>query len=115
MNQPVDPPAPEPTGPFYSTWGPLDGPILRRAESPAIGVVGEPGGAWHIGMAFPAGQVEHRRGPAGRSEEHTSELQPHSHLGCRLLLEKKSGGTTATRRRGRGACGRLDRHGGPDE
>src|SRR3954449_13636981 len=26
---------------------------------------------------------------AGRSEEHTSELQSHSHLVCRLLLEKK--------------------------
>src|SRR5215211_8962431 len=27
--------------------------------------------------------------PAGRSEEHTSELQSHSDLVCRLLLEKK--------------------------
>src|SRR4051795_13782289 len=26
---------------------------------------------------------------SGRSEEHTSELQSHSHLVCRLLLEKK--------------------------
>jgi hypothetical protein len=58
------PPAPEPSGPFFSTWGPLDGPILRSDEPPAIGVVGEPGGAWPIGMAFPTGQVEHRRGAA---------------------------------------------------
>src|SRR5438132_11294441 len=29
------------------------------------------------------------RSPAGRSEEHTSELQSHSDLVCRLLLEKK--------------------------
>src|SRR5260221_5044669 len=28
-------------------------------------------------------------GPFGRSEEHTSELQSHSDLVCRLLLEKK--------------------------
>src|SRR5438034_5122802 len=28
-------------------------------------------------------------GLAGRSEEHTSELQSHSDLVCRLLLEKK--------------------------
>src|SRR5438034_6805956 len=28
--------------------------------------------------------------PAGRSEEHTSELQSHSDLVCRLLLEKKN-------------------------
>src|SRR5476649_3108538 len=27
--------------------------------------------------------------PSGRSEEHTSELQSHSELVCRLLLEKK--------------------------
>src|SRR5260221_3785475 len=30
-----------------------------------------------------------RRGPDPRSEEHTSELQSHSDLVCRLLLEKK--------------------------
>src|SRR5947207_11447213 len=29
------------------------------------------------------------RHPASRSEEHTSELQSHSELVCRLLLEKK--------------------------
>src|SRR5436190_12507098 len=29
------------------------------------------------------------RGPVARSEEHTSELQSHSDLVCRLLLEKK--------------------------
>src|SRR5260221_12560310 len=29
------------------------------------------------------------RGDPGRSEEHTSELQSHSDLVCRLLLEKK--------------------------
>src|SRR5438132_7793031 len=29
------------------------------------------------------------RGPNFRSEEHTSELQSHSDLVCRLLLEKK--------------------------
>src|SRR5437773_3915949 len=28
--------------------------------------------------------------PAGRSEEHTSELQSHHDLVCRLLLEKKN-------------------------
>src|SRR5438034_2444710 len=30
-----------------------------------------------------------RTGPCSRSEEHTSELQSHSDLVCRLLLEKK--------------------------
>src|SRR3712207_8771997 len=32
---------------------------------------------------------QHVRGGAGRSEEHTSELQSRQYLVCRLLLEKK--------------------------
>src|SRR3712207_7560038 len=35
-------------------------------------------------------RVQHRRAPAGRSEEHTSELQSRQYLVCRLLLEKKN-------------------------
>src|SRR4051812_49741052 len=35
---------------------------------------------------------------AGRSEEHTSELQSHVNLVCRLLLEKKKTGQTAAQR-----------------
>src|SRR5215510_6561388 len=42
---------------------------------------------------LPAGEVAGRdparAAPAGRSEEHTSELQSRRHLVCRLLLEKK--------------------------
>src|SRR5260370_11249679 len=46
---------------------------------------------------FAAGRFEYRIGakpydrpaPIGRSEEHTSELQSHLNLVCRLLLEKK--------------------------
>src|SRR5438132_7002818 len=33
----------------------------------------------------------------GRSEEHTSELQSHSDLVCRLLLEKKKNKTSSNR------------------
>src|SRR5688500_19342143 len=36
-----------------------------------------------------------RRGPAARSEEHTSELQSPCKLVCRLLLEKKKKTTTS--------------------
>src|SRR5437773_3550905 len=36
-----------------------------------------------------------------RSEEHTSELQSHHDLVCRLLLEKKKKQTTAEQQRGR--------------
>src|SRR5438093_9020177 len=35
------------------------------------------------------GVVVRRAAPAGRSEEHTSELQSLTNLVCRLLLEKK--------------------------
>src|SRR2546422_6886139 len=37
-----------------------------------------------------------RRSGAGRSEEHTSELQSRLHLVCRLLLEKKKDRTPVT-------------------
>src|SRR4051795_13785704 len=46
---------------------------IYRLPAPARGISGDRGG----------------RGTIGRSEEHTSELQSHSHLVCRLLLEKK--------------------------
>src|SRR4051812_49795047 len=36
-----------------------------------------------------AGALLARRAARGRSEEHTSELQSHVNLVCRLLLEKK--------------------------
>src|SRR5690242_21507892 len=42
-------------------------------------------------------QVEHT-GRVGRSEEHTSELQSHVNLVCRLLLEKKKNSVTTRRR-----------------
>src|SRR3712207_7992842 len=35
------------------------------------------------------GRADRGAGPAGRSEEHTSELQSRQYLVCRLLLEKK--------------------------
>src|SRR5260370_25793589 len=42
-------------------------------------------------LAFPSDLGARRpcRGLRGRSEEHTSELQSHLNLVCRLLLEKK--------------------------
>src|SRR2546430_11796008 len=42
------------------------------------------------------GCLERTRPPPTRSEEHTSELQSQSNLVCRLLLEKKNEGTSAT-------------------
>src|SRR6266853_1873240 len=54
-------------------------PIFRRALRHFHGCAGP------LGIEA---QVPHRR-RAGRSEEHTSELQSQSKLVCRLLLEKK--------------------------
>src|SRR4051795_12509501 len=52
-------------------------PIFERLDHLAVGQR-DPG---------PARDVEPRLDDAVRSEEHTSELQSHSHLVCRLLLE----------------------------
>src|SRR5436190_23757685 len=38
---------------------------------------------------YMAGLIGSSNSPVSRSEEHTSELQSHSDLVCRLLLEKK--------------------------
>src|SRR5438477_6822567 len=58
---------------------------------------GQPGNSW-APQAFPSlaswgvglylDEAAHET-PAARSEEHTSELQSHVNLVCRLLLEKK--------------------------
>src|SRR5438034_2897543 len=44
---------------------------------------------WCDVVAFDDAVATGRLGEALRSEEHTSELQSHSDLVCRLLLEKK--------------------------
>src|SRR5260370_19833186 len=40
-------------------------------------------------VCWPTGLVGGQDGKGSRSEEHTSELQSHLNLVCRLLLEKK--------------------------
>src|SRR6266571_7319840 len=61
--------------------------LFRPHRDPGAGRGGARGGRGHDGSA-PGG---HRGvpAPAVRSEEHTSELQSHVNLVCRLLLEKK--------------------------
>src|SRR2546430_6411680 len=51
----------------------------------AVGGTASSGVQRGFGTIFDA----HQSGTAGRSEEHTSELQSQSNLVCRLLLEKK--------------------------
>jgi hypothetical protein len=59
---PAQPAAPRPE-PYLSNWGPSNGPILGRDCPGAIGVLVD-GEAMPIGIAYPVGLVEHRRGPA---------------------------------------------------
>src|SRR5436190_17024893 len=54
---------------------------IREPEMAAGGHVSD--SCYRVGRPFPVQQGE-------RSEEHTSELQSHSDLVCRLLLEKKN-------------------------
>src|SRR5947207_7700752 len=60
-----------------------------------------------------AGFVKQARGRI-RSEEHTSELQSHSDLVCRLLLEKKKKRSSSpgmfTMSKSPASCSRLARH-----
>src|SRR5260221_3348357 len=55
----------------------------RRGELISSGAADVPGGGLGVGIEGAAAPLEMR------SEEHTSELQSHSDLVCRLLLEKK--------------------------
>src|SRR5260370_24821709 len=57
---------------------------LFRSE---LGVFG--GGEFGRGPGGALGRCTQRRARIRRSEEHTSELQSHLNLVCRLLLEKK--------------------------
>src|SRR5438034_6286484 len=58
-----------------------------RREFPAEHLVVFEDRATYTAYAFT--QPGHAAHPSWRSEEHTSELQSHSDLVCRLLLEKK--------------------------
>src|SRR5207237_9067973 len=62
--------------------------------SAAVDAVGDPlhalrDGRGRAGVSSAGGRAGDRVRATGRSEEHTSELQSHLNLVCRLLLEKK--------------------------
>src|SRR5438132_2898389 len=61
------------------------------ASASVTGIFGEPLGPVTITYAGSNGAA------VARSEEHTSELQSHSDLVCRLLLEKKKNKVATTR------------------
>src|SRR5882762_393373 len=56
----------------------------RRVTAPAQGPAARPAPRNNSRLL-----ARRNRGPSPRSEEHTSELQSHLNLVCRLLLEKK--------------------------
>src|SRR5260370_18694586 len=66
----------------------------RPAEAPAATA---PPAAAHALLLRHDALVVEGRGRRRRSEEHTSELQSHLNLVCRLLLEKKITNITKTR------------------
>src|SRR5438034_11814538 len=61
--------------------------IVDRYGGKSIALYGGGGQGNHAGGAYASGFL---RALGSRSEEHTSELQSHSDLVCRLLLEKKN-------------------------
>src|SRR5260370_32724964 len=60
---------------------PQDAALPRRCAAPGPNQLGTSNRKWHV--------VPRICGTGHRSEEHTSELQSHLNLVCRLLLEKK--------------------------
>src|SRR5690242_20949305 len=71
--------------------GLLPGEMLRPLEQLAVLHAGELGEGAVRRLVAPDAlrRREHRIAAVTRSEEHTSELQSHVNLVCRLLLEKK--------------------------
>src|SRR5436190_2766821 len=79
--------------PYTTLFRSLDAGAGRDALEPGVRARGR--GRW---KAAERGAVDAfgRPTPAERSEEHTSELQSHSDLVCRLLLEKKKKSNNGT-------------------
>src|SRR3712207_7391840 len=67
-------------------------PGARRGRRGVAAARGDRGGA-----PAPVRRLDAAQGQAGRSEEHTSELQSRQYLVCRLLLEKKKKETRTSR------------------
>src|SRR5260221_8441883 len=73
-------------GPFFKTNTPLRASLVEpQSEAPRLIVTGQVLSA----RCQPVANASEARSGVFRSEEHTSELQSHSDLVCRLLLEKK--------------------------
>src|SRR2546426_8633012 len=69
-------------------------PYTTLFRSPGLGAVRDVARAREDDRRVVGDQLDGDGVPAGRSEEHTSELQSPCNLVCRLLLEKKKKNTT---------------------
>src|SRR5260370_31789229 len=74
-----------------SERGPALGQVVRRGHRRAVSGPRAPApmAKGRVHHRAPPARLAHREGEI-RSEEHTSELQSHLNLVCRLLLEKKN-------------------------
>src|SRR5690242_21264833 len=99
----TDPPPTEPYPLSLHDALPISGSALSLGTRAGRGPRALAGRRAGLGLPRSAGRAADPVGPAapdGRSEEHTSELQSHVNLVCRLLLEKKNGEVRGRRRRG---------------
>src|SRR4051812_49577492 len=63
--------------------------VFRSSGKSRASAPGGPPGKYPEHVHHTSGSATPRHTPEVRSEEHTSELQSHVNLVCRLLLEKK--------------------------
>src|SRR5438034_8432791 len=79
----------DPAPPFIYTLSLHDALPIFRSSAPASRMNWRQWDYSSPAMMRPMSTDRRSRSTAARSEEHTSELQSHSDLVCRLLLEKK--------------------------
>src|SRR5260370_23742750 len=83
---------------LFRSVGVGGGPVAQSSVCPGAG---EPPGLFRQSGDGGAAVDQELCGSAARSEEHTSELQSHLNLVCRLLLEKKKNSERQRRTAGR--------------
>src|SRR5207237_9402827 len=86
--------SPFPYTTLFRSHPPSPWPCLRQVRRPVLASEPQPVlNQWAMRLPVPVrrrpGSRPHRNRQPHRSEEHTSELQSHLNLVCRLLLEKK--------------------------
>src|SRR5262245_33559982 len=74
---------PEPSGPFYSNYGPRDGDVLY-GTAPVMGVLADPSGTGGpIGIVWLAGAIDGRHGPVQLWELEVAKVRLEGRWICR--------------------------------